>query len=101
MKRLYSAAHPGVYAESQGERTGNNDLKVFDGKALILVDAPSETMMRRRKKKNHHASAQSGTKGRDDRTPVELQPLPASEQMHTAVSSSCTETSSAITHDEK
>lgn len=29
MKRLYSAAYPGVYAESQGERIGNNDLKVF------------------------------------------------------------------------
>lgn len=29
MKRLYSAAYAGVYAESQGERIGNNDLKVY------------------------------------------------------------------------
>lgn len=109
MKRLYSAAYAGVYAESQGERIGNNDLKVFSKNLSSTVKLWSMLTYCRDwwGKKTHHTSAQSGTKGRDYCSPVELRPLAASEQMHTAVSSLCTETeagdawtSSAITHDE-
>lgn len=58
-------------------------------------------------KKTSYISPVRNKRERDDCSPVELQPLAASEQMHTAVSSLCTETeaggawtSSAITHDE-